>query len=220
MNIFDIIGPVMVGPSSSHTAGAVRIGLVARKLMNENIAKADILLHGSFYATGKGHGTDLALIAGLLGMQPEDERIPISFQIAEQLQVAFTFSSVLLKDAHPNTAIIKLTGIHGKQLEVAGSSLGGGRIMINQLDGLEANFSGDHPTLIVQNIDEPGRIALVTSLLKEKIINIAQMKLYRENRGGKAVMLLECDQEVPKETLQCLEQAPGVIKVSYYSLQD
>lgn len=220
MNIYDIIGPVMVGPSSSHTAGAVRIGQVARKLLAEHVAHADILLHGSFYATGKGHGTDLALIAGLLGMKPEDERIPISFEVAEQLQVSYTFSGVLLKDAHPNTAILKLTGVHGKKLEVTGSSLGGGRIMINQLDGLEVNFSGDYPTLIVQNIDEPGRIALVTSMLKDSIINIAQMRLYRENRGGKAVMVLECDHEVSKETLQWLETAPGVIKVSYFSLQD
>ncbi len=220
MNIYDIIGPVMVGPSSSHTAGAVRIGLVSRKLMNEEIAKADILLHGSFYATGKGHGTDLALIAGLIGMREDDDRIPVSFQIAGERGMEYSFSGIILRDVHPNTALLKLTGISGKYLEILGSSLGGGRIRINQIDGLAVNFSGDYPTLIVQNIDEPGRIALVSSVLRDNQINIAQMKLYRENRGGKAVMVLECDHEIRRETLRALEMADGVIKVSYYSVRD
>ena len=220
MNIFDIIGPVMVGPSSSHTAGAVRIGLVSRKLMAEDIVKADIGLHGSFYATGKGHGTDLALVAGLLGMREDDERIPDSFRIAKEQGMDFDFNGVILREVHPNTALLKLTGASGKYMEILGSSLGGGRIRIDEIDGLNVNFSGDYPTLIIQNVDEPGRIALVTQALKDHHINIAQMKLYRENRDGKAVMVLECDSDIPEETLRTLEHADGVIHLSYYNPQE
>lgn len=220
MNIYDIIGPVMVGPSSSHTAGAVRIGLAAKKLMSEGIVDAELMLHGSFYATAKGHGTDLALVAGLLGMNTDDDRIPISYQIAYERNMEFSFSNITLKDAHPNSALLKLTGVSGKSLEVVGSSLGGGRIIINKLDGLDVNFSGEYPTLIVQNVDEPGRISLITSVLEDEAINIAYMKLYREKRGGKAVMVLECDQEIPLDIRKQLETAPGVIKISYFSPLD
>lgn len=218
MKLYDIIGPIMVGPSSSHTAGAVRIGLIARKLLNEPITKAEILLHGSFYATGKGHGTDLALIAGLIGMKEDDERIPASFRYAEELEIEYSFAGIILRNAHPNSALIKLTGMNGKYLEVLGSSLGGGRILINQIDGLDVNFSGEYPTLIVQNKDEPGHIALVTTMLSHKSVNIAQMRLYRQSRGGNAVMVIECDQEIPREALQWLERAEGVNKISYLSL--
>ncbi len=220
INIFDIIGPVMVGPSSSHTAGAVRIGLVARRLFHEEIRQAEIGLHGSFYATGKGHGTDLALVAGLLGMKEDDERIPTSYTVADERGMEFSFHGVVLRDVHPNSALLKLTGTSGRYMEITGSSLGGGRIQINQIDSLNVTFSGDYPTLIIQNIDEPGRIAMVTSTLKDNQVNIAQMKLYRESRDGRAVMILECDSEVPKETLQLLEHSDGVIHVTYYSLQD
>ena len=220
MNIFDIIGPVMVGPSSSHTAGAVRIGLISKKLMNEEIVKAEILFHGSFYYTGKGHGTDLAIIAGLLGMKADDERIPNSLQYADELEMEYSFSGINLRDAHPNSALLKLTGTSGKYLEVLGSSLGGGRIKINQIDGLNVDFSGEYPTLIVHNLDEPGHIADVTSMLSHKSINIAQMQLCRQNKGGYAVMVLECDQEVPLDSIRWLERVEGVAKVSYLSLID
>ena len=133
MDIFDIIGPVMVGPSSSHTAGAVRIGYIAGKLMGEPIAKAEILLYGSFLATGKGHGTRKALVAGLLGMKPDDMRIPDSFEIAKEHGIEVVFGESALRDAHPNTAQIFLTSVTGKNLEVVGESLGGSRINIAQV---------------------------------------------------------------------------------------
>jgi L-serine dehydratase len=153
-------------------------------------------------------------------MKEDDERIPVSFQIAKERGMEFHITGVILRDAHPNTALLKLTGVTGKYMEILGSSLGGGRIRINEIDGLSVHFSGDYPTLIIQNVDEPGRIALVTKALQDNQINIAQMKLYRENRDGKAVMVLECDSEVPKETLRILEHADGVIHLSYYSPQD
>ena len=183
MDIFDIIGPVMVGPSSSHTAGAVRIGYIAGKLMGEPIAKAEILLYGSFLATGKGHGTRKALVAGLLGMKPDDMRIPDSFEIAKKHGIEVTFGESALRDAHPNTAQILLTSVTGKKLEVVGESLGGSRINIAQIDGISTNFSGDYPTLVVHNMDQPGHVAEVTSMLAHKSVNIATMQLYRASRG-------------------------------------
>ena len=220
MNVFDIIGPVMVGPSSSHTAGAVKIGYVSRKLLAEPLKKAEILLYGSFLATGRGHGTTLALVAGLLGMKTDDSRIPDSTRTAQERPIAITFGEAELRDAHPNSVQLILTGIDGRKLEVVGESIGGSRINIAGIDGISTNFSGDYPTLIVHNLDQPGHVAEVTSMLAHKSVNIATMQLYRASRGGYAVMVIECDQEVPKESIAWLEHLEGVQKVTYYSLKD
>ncbi|SDB23389.1 L-serine dehydratase [Pseudobutyrivibrio sp. YE44] len=217
MNLFDIIGPVMVGPSSSHTAGAAKIGNVCYKLMGEKIKKAEIYLHGSFAKTGKGHGTDKALVAGLVGLEVDDIRIPESFEIAKEQGLDFTISAIDLGDAHPNSAKIIMTGASGAVVEVVAASLGGGRIEVCHLDGVDVSFSGESPTLIVHNVDQPGYITEVTSLLGKQGINIATMQLHRKNRGGEAVMVIECDDEVPVETRQELERQEGIMKVSYYS---
>lgn len=219
MNIFDILGPVMVGPSSSHTAGAVRIGLIARRLLGGQLATAKITLSGSFAATGTGHGTDRALVAGLLGMKPDDIRIPDSFALAVEQGLAFTFDKTELKEAHPNTAILQLSTAGGRELEVQASSLGGGRIMVNKLDGINVNFNGDSPTLIVHNLDQPGHVAEVTSMLSHKSVNIATMQLYRNHRGGYAVMVIETDQDIPAEALRWLSRLEGVIKVTYLNAE-
>ncbi len=219
MNIFDIIGPVMVGPSSSHTAGAVRIGFVSRKLLGEPVRKAELLLYGSFLATGKGHGTDRALVAGLLGMHPDDERVPVSFEEAEKAGMEISFGKANLKEAHPNSVVLKLTGTSGKELEVLAASLGGGRMKICKLDGMEANFCADYPTLIVQNLDQPGCVATVTTMLSELGINIATLELYRDSRGGSAVMVVECDREVPPGSIRWLEEQAGIERVTYYSMR-
>ena len=218
MNLFDIIGPVMVGPSSSHTAGAVKIGYVSRKLMAQPIVKAKILLYGSFLATGKGHGTQLAIVAGLLGMKEDDSRIPNSLEIAKEKGMEVFFGEANLKEGHPNSVELILTGENGKELEIVGESLGGSRFNIAKIDGLCANFSGDYPTLIVHNLDQPGHVAEVTSMLSHKSVNIATMQLYRESRGSRAVMVIECDQEVPKDSIKWLSHLEGVEKVTYYSL--
>lgn len=219
MNIFDIVGPVMVGPSSSHTAGAVRIGFVARKLLGEEVKKAEILLYGSFLATGKGHGTDRALIAGLLGMQPDDERVPFSFEEAQNAGMEFLFGEANLKEAHPNSVVLLLTGESGKEIEIIGASLGGGRMKICKIDGYEANFCAEYPTLIVQNLDQPGCVATVTTMLSERGINIATLQLYRDSRGGDAVMVVECDREVSLDSIAWLECQPGIDRVTYYSMK-
>lgn len=220
MNLYDIIGPVMVGPSSSHTAGAVKIGYVSRKLMAQPIVKAQILLYGSFLATGKGHGTQIAIVAGLLGMKTDDSRIPESFRLAREAGMEISFGEAELKDAHPNSVQLILTGADGKELEIVGESIGGSRINIASIDGLSANFSGDYPTLIVHNLDQPGHVAEVTSMLSHKSVNIATMQLYRAGRGGHAVMVIECDQEVPGESIQWLSHLEGIEKVTYYSLEE
>lgn len=220
MNLLDIIGPVMVGPSSSHTAGAVRIGYISKRLMGEAIQNAIIYLHGSFAATGVGHGTDRALLAGLLGMQPDDMRIPNSFEIAKEAGVNFRFETIKLREVHPNSVLLKLTGVSGRKLEVTASSIGGGRIKVCQIDGLDANFSGEHPTLVVHNMDQPGHVSEVTSMLAHKMVNIATMQLYRASRGGEAVMIIECDQEIPVEGINWLHHLEGINKVTYLSLQD
>ena len=217
MDLFDIVGPVMVGPSSSHTAGAVRIGYVAGKLLGEDVRKANILLYGSFLATGNGHGTKKALAAGLLGMHPDDYRIAESLQIAESQGIEITFGEAKLEEAHPNTVVLQLWGITGKSIEVQASSIGGSRINIDKIDGISTNFSGDHPTLIVHNLDQPGHVSEVTSMLAHKGVNIATMQLYRSAKGQKAVMVLECDQNIPEDGISWLEHVEGVLKVTYFA---
>ena len=216
MDLFDIVGPVMVGPSSSHTAGAVRMGYVAGKLLGAPVKKAEILLYGSFLATGEGHGTKKALVAGLLGMQPDDYRIADSFTLAKEQGIEVTFGEAHLEEAHPNTALIRLEGDGDKQIEVQVSSVGGSRINIDQIDGIRTNFSGEMPTLIVHNLDQPGHVAEVTSMLAHKGVNIATLQLYRSTRGQMAVMVVECDQPIPPDGLAWLERVEGVLKVTYF----
>ena len=218
MNIFDIMGPVMVGPSSSHTAGAVRIGRVARHLLGSQPVKAEILLHGSFAATGAGHGTDRAIVAGLLDMEPDDIAIPRSFQLAQEAGVEVSIHSTELRDAHPNTAVLNLTNKDGRVLSVSASSLGGGRIRVNAIDGLEASFSGNYPTLIIRNEDKPGIVSEVSYTLSRHNANIATMQLYRDRRGGLAVMVIECDGPLSSEVQEKLASVDGIVRCTYLDL--
>ena len=217
MNIFDILGPVMVGPSSSHTAGAARIGLMTRKLLGAEPVEADIRMYGSFAATGKGHGTDKAIIAGLLGMEQDDMRIPDSFSIAEKEGLQFTFGTADLKGAHPNSVVLYVKGKNGRERKVQACSLGGGRIMINELDGIELNCTCEMPTIVVNHVDLPGRVAEVTTMLSMLSINIATMSVYRDRRGGRAVMVVELDQEIDESVLNILQNLKGIVKVTYIS---
>ncbi len=159
IDVFDIMGPIMVGPSSSHTAGAVRIGRMARTLLGEKPVKAEVYLHGSFAETGVGHGTDKALIAGLLGMATDDLDIPNSFEIAGRRKLKFSFEETELRDAHPNSVKLVLTGESGRKMKMQASSIGGGRIMVDKLDGVDVSFSGDYHTLIIQNLDNQSNLS-------------------------------------------------------------
>lgn len=215
MNIFDIIGPIMIGPSSSHTAGAVKLGYVARRLLESEPVSAKIYLHGSFADTGKGHGTDRGIVAGLLGMKEDDERIPFSYEIAKQRGLQFTMESINLPGAHPNTVVMDLIAENGCKIEVEGSSIGGSRIMINKIDGAEVECSAEYPTLIIYNKDLPGCVAEVSSALAAREINIATMRLFRGKRGTEAVMIIESDESIPKDIVGKLEKIKGIIKVTY-----
>ena len=220
INIFDMMGPVMVGPSSSHTAGAARIGNMGRTLLGEEVARADIGLYGSFAETGYGHGTDRALLAGLLGMKPDDLRIPNAYEEANRAGMAYSFRTVELRDAHPNTALLELTGKSGKKLTLQASSIGGGAIVVNKIDGIDVNFTGDFNTLIVRNQDESGSVAAITSILIQVHINVANMRVNRHRRGGDALMVIETDQHIKPRQVEFLSELPGILSVTYYDKED
>jgi L-serine dehydratase len=212
-SVFDIVGPVMIGPSSSHTAGACRLGELARAIFGEEPSSARILLHGSFASTGPGHGTDIALIAGLLGMHPDDPRIPSALILAEQTGMAVSFSEADLGDEHPNTAVFELEAADGRTMTVRGSSLGGGDVVVTDIDRFEVEVTGELPLLVVGHVDRPGEIAAVTSILAESNVNVASMQVSRERRGAGALMLIATDAEVDRVTAERIAKQPGVTSV-------
>jgi L-serine dehydratase len=200
-SLFDIIGPVMIGPSSSHTAGAVRLGSLARAILGGAAASAEIELHGSFASTGRGHGTDLALTAGLLGMAPDDPRIRRAPELAKEAGLTVTFSDADLGEVHPNTARITLTGADGSRVVVQGSSVGGADVELTQIDDFRVAITGELPVLIVEHNDQPGVIASVSAILASYGVNVASMEVSREMRGARALMVLETDQPVDDATV-------------------
>ncbi len=212
-SVFDIVGPVMIGPSSSHTAGACRLGGLARAIFGGQPVLAHVGLHGSFASTGPGHGTDLALVAGLLGMAPDDPRIPSALEIAHEAGLEVEFFEVDLGDAHPNSAVFELTGADGDQMRVQGSSLGGGDVVVTEIDAFEVVASGELPLLVVAHVDRPGEIAAVTSILAECDVNVASMQVSRERRGANALMLIETDAPVDRVTAERIAKQPGVTGV-------
>ena len=193
MNVFDILGPVMIGPSSSHTAGAARIGGVARALLGAPAVRAEILLHGSFAKTYRGHGTDKALISGIMGMAPDDARIRRAPELARENGLRVSIAAGEIAGAHPNTARVTLTDAKGRSVTVVGSSVGGGSILVTEVNGMDVSFTGQHTTLIVLHRDTPGTIAEVTEVLAAEGVNICNFRLSRRCRGGEAVMTIEID---------------------------
>lgn len=194
MNIFDILGPVMIGPSSSHTAGAAKIGRIAGIILGEKPVQADIYLHGSFAATYRGHGSDRALVGGLLGFAIDDERLRDALDIAAQEGFSVSFHREHLGDVHPNTVKISVRGASGKTIDMVASSVGGGDIRVVNLLGFAVEFSGEGATLIIPHRDRPGTVAAVTAILADEGVNIAQMKVSREFPGEDAMMIIETDQ--------------------------
>ncbi|MEW6358340.1 MAG: L-serine ammonia-lyase, iron-sulfur-dependent subunit beta [Planctomycetota bacterium] len=208
--VFDIIGPVMVGPSSSHTAGAVRIGRMARAICGGQMERAAITLHGSFARTCKGHGTDRAILAGLLGFAVDDERIAVAFEEAEKAGLAFEMHSGDLGDeAHPNTAKIVMQA-GDRSMAVAGCSVGGGQILITEIDGYPVGLTGDAATLIIPHKDEHGMVAQVTTVLARHKINIAHMNSLRESRGEDALMVISVDGKVTEDTIREINEIKDV----------
>jgi L-serine dehydratase len=195
MNVFDIVGPVMIGPSSSHTAGAARIGKTAAMLLGAPVVKADILFHGSFAKTYRGHGTDKAIIGGILKMDPWDSGIRTSIQTAEEQGISIVFRTGTIENAHPNTALVTLTSKIGNTIAVQGASIGGGNIVITKVNDMEVYFTGQKTTLIVMHQDVPGIIAHVTNLVAAGNANICNFRLNRQEKGGLAIMTLEMDSD-------------------------
>jgi len=210
MDIFDIIGPVMIGPSSSHTAGAARIGRAARNLLDDMPVHAKITLSGSFLRTHIGHGTDKALIAGLLDMPVDDLRIRDSLSIAKEAGLHYEFVLEDIPDAHPNTAVIELTGKNGASVSMRACSVGGGAIRVEQLNGLTVSFTGAMDTLVISHTDAPGVIANVSSLIAALNVNIATMQVFRRNAGGDAVMVIETDHAPDLESVRMIRRLRGI----------
>ena len=211
MNVFDILGPVMIGPSSSHTAGAARIGRIARALLGTAPKTAEIRLHGSFAKTYKGHGTDKALIAGIMGMEPDDERIRFSPELAKQEGLEVTILPTEIDGAHPNTALITLTDASGRQVSLQGASIGGGNILVTRVNGMEVQITGQYTSLIVLHKDTPGTIAAVTDVLAAGQVNICNFRLSRQKKGGVAVMTIEMDGSFGQELNEQIEALPNII---------
>lgn len=210
---FDIIGPVMIGPSSSHTAGAARIGRVARTLFEKQPKKAIISLYGSFAKTYKGHGTDLALVAGLMDFDTFDERIPDSLKIAEQVGIEIEFITENALTEHPNTVKINLFDGQGKELEIIGISIGGGTIEIIEINSFKLKLSGANPAILVIHHDRFGLISAVTSVLSKHKINIGHMEVSRKERGDVAIMVIEMDHKLEDAVFVELNLLPGVTQV-------
>jgi len=210
ISLLDIIGPVMVGPSSSHTAGACRIGLFARALLGDQPERALVELHGSFARTGQGHGTDRALAGGLLGFRPDDERLRDSLELAVGAGVDLTFQNTKLRgDHHPNTA--RLTLSRGeRKVTVVGSSIGAGRIVITAIDDFPVDITGTLPTLVIVAVDQPGAVAAITTTLAAQGGNIATIKVSRRQKGGHAIHVYELDEPVGPEALTALLALPRV----------
>ncbi len=212
LHLFDIVGPAMIGPSSSHTAGAVRIGQVVQSLLGRTVERAKIGLHGSFAMTYKGHGTDRAIAGGLMGLAVDDPGIRSSLATAKERGVVIEFEQINIQGAHPNTVLIHARS-GGNRVEVMASSIGGGSIVVSGIDGIDVDFSGDEHTLIVRHKDAPGVIASVSSVLARHGINIATMKVSRTAAGQKAIMVLELDALPDKNTMAEIDNKEYTDKV-------
>ena len=219
ISIFDIIGPNMIGPSSSHTAGALRIALLASKMVTDKIAQVTFTLYGSFSKTYQGHGTDKALIAGILGFDTENPRIKESFYYAKEAGLVYTFKEDHKTiPLHPNTVDIEITSISGQVTSVTGISVGGGRVNMKRINGVEVDFSGEYNTIIIKQLDTPGIVASITKHLSEYNINIAFMRLYREQKGHNAYTIIETDQDINMDVVERIRQSKHILDATLISI--
>ena len=202
VHLFDIIGPVMVGPSSSHTAGACRLGLIARAILGGTPERAHVKLHGSFAATGEGHGTQRAIVGGLLGMPPDDLRLRRAYEEAEAAGLEYEFEPVDLGDeTHPNTAVFEIES-RDDRLSVQGASVGGGRVEVTKIDDFPVALGGDYDTLVLVAKDRPGTIASISTVFADNDVNLATMRVDRTGRHKEALMTIEVDAPISDQTLE------------------
>lgn len=209
--VFDVLGPIMIGPSSSHTAGAARIAKVAKQIVDKDFKKVIFYLHGSFGKTYKGHGTDKALVAGILGMDPSDEKLKDSFEIANEQNIEFEFIEADLGYYHPNTVKIMFEFEGSKDMCVIGSSVGGGNIVIVDINGNKIEFTGDYPTMILKYRDQKGVISRISSVLSTHEINIATMKVTRED--DIATMIVEADSNIDEIVIDEIEELDSILYI-------
>ena len=211
---FDILGPIMIGPSSSHTAGAARLGKIAATIAAGEIVEVKFLLHGSFAKTYKGHGTDKALVAGILGFDPWDEEIKESFAIAKSRNLKFYFEEVVMEGAHPNTVKFLIKKRDNSISTITGSSIGGGNVIVTEINGMEIEFTGEYPTLIINHRDKPGMISKVSTIISNDNINIAFLKVYRSKKGKNASMIFEMDNVIEEAIVDEVKEIEDIESVT------
>ena len=210
LSAFDMIGPVMIGPSSSHTAGAVRIGNLAKEIVNNEYQEIKIYFHGSFKETYKGHGTDRAIIGGLLGYKTDDPAIKDSLKTAKEIVIKFDFFPIKLENVHPNTVKLEITDVDGVNTTITASSVGGGKIVVTRLNNTEVNLKGEYYTLITFHQDQPGLIAKISEILNIYNLNIAEMQVLREKKGHQATAIINLDHEIEDQILSLIRGIPGI----------
>lgn len=199
ISVFDVLGPNMIGPSSSHTAGAAKIAYLAQKMITGPLIQVDFTFYGSFARTYRGHGTDRALLGGIMGFTTDDMRIRNSFEIAENKGIAFTFQPDEEEtDVHPNTVDIHMVNKAGQEMTVRGESLGGGKVRISRINKVQVDFTGEYSAVIVIQKDRPGVVAHITKALSDRNVNIAFMRLFREGKGNVAYTIVESDGHLPE----------------------
>ncbi len=219
-DVFSIIGPSMVGPSSSHTAGAARLGRVARRLHGAQPVLAELTLYGSFAATYKGHGTDLALIGGLLDYDTDDARIRDAVALAEQAGMEVRFRTAMLPAGHPNTVSIRVQSADGREDTLTGASIGGGNIEISRVNGFDVRFTADYPTLLVFHRDQRGMVADISRLLSDRGINIGHMNVNRKSRSGDALTVVEMDERAEPQVLEQLSGLADISRIGVVNLRN
>lgn len=213
LSIFDVVGPNMVGPSSSHTAGAATISLIAKKMFGKEISNVNFILYGSFAKTYKGHGTDKALLGGSLGFLSDDLRIRDSFDIAKELGITYSFEESNIELDHPNVVDVCMGSKCGNKMVIRGVSVGGGKVKIISIDDVAVEFFGEYPTLIIDHLDKKGVIAFISNCLQEVNTNIAFMKVSRDAKGQKAHSIIECDDKIDESIINALRQNENIKNV-------
>lgn len=220
ISIFEVTGPVMIGPSSSHTAGAARLARTARLIVNKPFTHVSFGLHGSFARTYRGHGTDRALVAGALGIGEDDERLVDAFALAEKAGIGYDFYEIDLDDMHENSVKMTFADADGAASEVIGSSIGGAQIVIRRINGFDTEFSAQLNTLVICQRDKPGVVKAVSAILAENEINIGVMRLSRRARGDIACCVIETDHRIPQNVVGELEQIPNVNSVQAINIEE
>lgn len=214
ISVFDVLGPNMIGPSSSHTAGAAVIAFLAQKMITGPLTKVTFTLYGSFAKTYRGHGTDRALLGGIMGFSTDDMRIRDSYQIADEIGLEYHFiPNEEETEVHPNTVDIQMINAANQQMNIRGESLGGGKVRIVKINGVSVDFTGEYSAVIVMQQDKPGVVAHITSCLSERNVNIAFMRLFREKKGHTAYTIVESDGRLPEDIAEKLHENPNVYDV-------